>query len=84
MARKGATQAEVLRLMAEGWELGHDTAFGARGGGCWGWLQRGGLGRGGECIDVHGSVAKALIRRGLIRRERLSFPTERWVLRDDQ
>jgi len=78
--KRFATQEEILRLMAEGWELGHSTS--GWGGGPWGWLQKQGLGRGGETISVRANTAWALMRKGLIKSTGFGFPTERYVLSD--
>lgn len=59
--RKSATKAEVLELMAAGWELGKRHGYAASV-----WLQKGGIGRGGEARDVHAATFKSLYKAGLI------------------
>jgi len=55
----------VLRLMAEGWELGFDTS--GRSDGRW-WIQKGGLGHGGATEELDVPIVEGLIRRKLIER----------------
>lgn len=65
----------VLKLRA-GWELGQSTAFGHER--CW--IQKDGIGRGGESINIHGNTLQALLRRGLVKRVGHGFPTQRYKL----
>lgn len=55
-------QREVLRLMANGWELGCDPGYRGRK-----WLQRGGIGSGLDTRPVHGQTLDALSHRLLVR-----------------
>ena len=72
MMKLSKAQSEILRMMATGWELGlsmtMDGGF---------WIQKGGLGRGGDSQNVHHGTAGALENRGLIERCEYSFPTQR-------
>jgi hypothetical protein len=70
-------QQEVIDLMRQGWELGVSTTADGR----W-WLQKGGLGRGGETNNVNANTAHALLRAGLIRSAGYSFPTQHYLLTD--
>jgi len=59
--RLSKPQREVLELLATGaWELGHSTYTGHY------WMQRGGLGKGGEMRKVRTDVAYALWKKGYI------------------
>ena len=55
-------QLEVLRLLKEGWELGHYFTWGTID--CW--LQKNGLGFGGETKKVNLNTLHSLRNRGLI------------------
>ena len=73
--REHIKQEEILRLMAEGWEMGHSTTIDA-----YTWLQKGKVGHGGEHRNVHSSTFAALRRRDLIQSTGYRFPTETYVL----
>ena len=60
MKEKPATQAEILALMEQGWELRHGSNWGGQ----W-WLKRSGDG-GTDFRKVHSASAQALLRRGKI------------------
>jgi hypothetical protein len=64
-------QQAVLDKMADGWELGY--CQGARSPGRF-WLQKEGIGRGGECINVRQNVWWNLLQKGLIRLRLDRFP----------
>jgi hypothetical protein len=68
-------QAEVVYLMANGWELGLDIGIIGRY-----WIQKGGLGYGGESRNVHGNTAYFLNRMKMIESVERHFPTERFRL----
>lgn len=68
-------QQRVIDLMTEGWELGKPVTFNGRT-----WLQRDGVGRGGQTEDVHKATFINLYRRGLIKLAKNGFPTQRWKL----
>jgi len=63
MPRQTKSQLEILRLMASGWELGLECVMLARY-----WMQKGGLGYGGEARNVHATTAHSLRKKGLIER----------------
>lgn len=68
-------QTQVVAKMKEGWQLGRDNT--ATGG--W-WLQKDGLGRGGDTITVNGNSAHALFKSGVIQEKKWGFPTSLWEL----
>jgi hypothetical protein len=72
---------EILKLMNNGWELGLSDR--ARNGFEW-WMQKGGLGRGGEAKQIHGRVdVYKLKREGLIDNDgKFHFPTTSYFLTD--
>lgn len=67
-------QQGVLAMMADGWELGSSSTF--TGGS---WLQKGGLGRGGESRVVSSATVTALVRAGAIK-QHYGFPTSRYTI----
>lgn len=71
-------QMKVLRLMADGWELGVSSGITSRR-----WLQKNGLGRGGPVEDVRQDVFFALYKKGLLKKTKHSFPSSTWGLTDD-
>lgn len=75
MTRKlSKTQRELLEKIASGeWELGTSTAIRRSA-----WIQRGGIGRGGEVVTVNHATVHALYRRGMITYGDKSFPTRTW------
>ena len=77
MTRKlSKTQRELLEKIASGeWELGTNTAMASRSSA---WIQRGGIGRGGESVTVNQATVHALYRRGMITYGDKSFPTRTW------
>jgi hypothetical protein len=68
-------QQRVIDLMQQGWELGTSQALDSRS-----WLQKDGIGRGGDTEDVHGSTFHALYVRKLIELNGSDFPSQRWRL----
>ena len=59
-------RAKILELMAQGYELGWSRpVMGMRG---YARLQLGGIGRGGETIDVHASTFRSMAKNGQIKR----------------
>jgi len=68
-------QQEVICLMQEGWELGQSLVINGRA-----WMQKNGLGRGGESKDVRAQTFRALVRKGLIGGLAREFPKQRYVL----
>ncbi len=55
-------QQQVIDLMQDGWQLGRDNHNNGRS-----WLQKNGIGRGGESIDVSRSTVNSLEKKGLIK-----------------
>lgn len=78
MTRKlSKTQRELLEKIASGeWELGTSTTIASRRHHAW--IQRGGIGRGGETVGVSRATVHALFRRGMIAHGDKSFPTRTW------
>jgi hypothetical protein len=72
---KFISRDDVILKMRNGWELGVSTGFYPRA-----WLQKGGIGRGGETIDVHSNTVTALRVRKLIERVGYGFPTQCYKL----
>ena len=60
---KYPSQAEIVDLMRNGWELGTTDGINSRA-----WMQEGGLGRGGQAKEVHGNTFYSLLRNRVIRR----------------
>ena len=69
---------EILELMNNGWELGRDHHM------CRWWLQKGGLGYGGDAIRLHGRTkVRMLLSEGLIEDDgKHHFPTTPYYLTD--
>ncbi len=76
-------QIEILTLMNLGWELGKNTSTSARNishNRVW-WLQKGGIGRGGESKEIHGKVnILNLYQEKLILSTGFNFPSEKYYL----
>ena len=70
----------VLLKMAEGWELGRSTSLAMNVNREW--LQKDGIGRGGETEKVRAGTARALESAQLIKRVRASFPSQAYVITD--
>ena len=68
-------QQEVIDYMSDGWALGASHALSSHI-----WLQKDGLGRGGDCVDVHAATFNGLHRRGMIVSAGYGFPTTKYVL----
>jgi len=79
MPRPTKSQLVILRLMANGWELGYSSSSFA---GNYYWIQKGGLGRDGEAKNVHFRTAYSLYKNGLIERSsnKPQFPTTHYHL----
>ena len=68
------TQIDILDKMDNGWELGLATGYkGSRA-----WLQKGGLGYGGDSQKVHRNTLFSLEAKGLIKRI-YGFPTSKFI-----
>lgn len=79
MKKLSNKQAEVIKLMSEGWELGHNKSD-IRGYSNT-WLQKDGLGRGGETKEVHFNTFQALLSKKLIYDKSLrNYPTTLYAL----
>lgn len=74
MKKLSKAQGEVVRLMREGWELGKSE--GMSGGA---WLQKNGVGRGGETKTISISTYLALYTKRIIAGE-YTFPTSKYSL----
>ena len=64
-------QIEVIKYMRIGYELGKRTGFqGSRS-----WIQKGGCGSGGECIDIMSKTFQSIIDKRLVqlKKEQESF-----------
>jgi hypothetical protein len=59
---------EIIKLMKQDWELGHSSGGMTRGRY---WLQKGGLCKGGDTIDVHSKTLDKLQKENLIEYYRL-------------
>lgn len=71
-------QQDVIDKLREGWELGLSMTMD---GGAW--MQKDGLGRGGESMNVKKNTFFALRDKGIIKRVSENFPTARYVLTDE-
>ena len=70
-----STQRDILQLMSSGWELGEDMGANSHA-----WIQKGGLGRGGETKNVNSNTLYALWRGNYIETAKEMFPTRRFKL----
>ena len=68
-------QTNVINLMRKGWELGFNHSFEGRS-----WLQKNGLGNGGQTEDVNANTFQALYDRKLIYVVKESFPSSLYGL----
>ncbi|MFA5306526.1 MAG: hypothetical protein WC365_03690 [Candidatus Babeliales bacterium] len=68
-------QKEVIKLMANGWELGLDIGLTGRY-----WMQQGGCGRGGESKNIHANTIYFLNHKKLIKSTKREFPLEHFEL----
>ncbi len=57
-------QQHVIDRMEQGWELGMSRGFNPS---CW--LQKNGIGRGGETEHIRSTTLDALFKKGLVRRK---------------
>jgi len=69
------TQQVVISLMQKGWELGRSLTIDGRA-----WMQKGGLGKGGESRDVRITTLLALQDKGLVIGMAREFPRQKYVL----
>lgn len=75
MKKLSQKQSEVIRLMREGWELGHSCKMEGRS-----WIQKGGIGKGGNFKNVNSNTFQAIYDRKLIVAIERSFPTHKYAL----
>lgn len=73
------SQQDVITKMKEGWELGRSTMGVYRSSNPRCWLQKGGLGKGGETQHISLATLWALLDRKLIKQID-DFPTIRYIL----
>ena len=76
MRKLTPTQQEVIDLIKQGWELGSSLSIDGR---CW--IQKGGLGKGGEAKNVSSSTVHTLEYLGYIERGESHFPTLHYRLK---
>lgn len=75
MMKLSKTQAEAVRLMRAGWELGTVSGIGGRA-----WLQKGGCGKGGESKKISMTTFGSMWRKGLIEHHEFRYPTQTYRL----
>lgn len=75
MNKPTKVQLTVIDLMQKGWQLGWSMSFDSRA-----WLQKGGIGRGGDCKYVSQSTVLSLWRKGLIEKDEEKYPTKTFKL----
>ena len=68
-------QLEILSLMNSGWQLGRGEGVDFRA-----WLQKGGVGRGGETKEVRFNSFFSLWTKGYIEVDKQGFPTTTFKL----
>ena len=79
MRKLTANQQEVIDLIKQGWELGSSISINGK---CW--IQKGGLGRGGESKMVSNSTVRILEYLGYIERGESKFPTLHYRLKTEK
>ncbi len=75
MKKLSPTQELVLQRLSDGWALGAGSGINSRV-----WMQKDGLGRGGETAKVSVATFTALRKKGLIRKIRSGFPSDEYGL----
>ncbi len=75
MSKPTKKQLEILTLMKEGWEMGVSTGLTFHA-----WIQKDGVGRGGDTVKLHGNTFSGLSHRGFIAPTERRFPTSIWIL----
>jgi hypothetical protein len=68
-------QKEVIKLMREGWGLGKSNGLSTRS-----WLQKNGIGRGGEAKTISNNTFLSLVKKKLIAQKKYDFPTATYIL----
>ena len=72
----GSRQREILQLIVDGWELGLDLTLGGNY-----WIQKGGLGRGGESNrKISSDACQSLRNKGYIAAKYRVFPVQAFEL----
>jgi hypothetical protein len=71
---------EVIKLMKENWELGYSQGSGRGMNGRY-WLQKNGLCKGGDSIDVNGNTINKLKKENLIEYEPKRVDDSFWLTR---
>jgi len=79
MRKLTPVQQEVIDLMKQGWELGSDSTIDGK---CW--IQKGGLGKGGEAKTVKYGTINTLGYLGYIKVASSDFPTTHWQLKGEK
>jgi len=70
---------EILVLMNSGWELGRSNTSSLG----W-WLQKGGIGKGGETNEIHGRTNMYMLTNSkLIASNGYGFPTQKYYLTEE-
>lgn len=72
-----STQIWVLELMSNGWELGHSKGYSPRF-----WLQKNGVGKGGESKSIAYPTFTKLLALKLICITQEGYPVDRYSLTD--
>lgn len=70
-----STQAFVLNLLSNGWELGHSKGFKQNA-----WVQKGGVGRGGESRSISMATFNCLIEIKAIEITTSGYPTDKYKI----
>lgn len=70
-----SSQASVLQYMRSGWELGHSLGYKSRI-----WLQKNGIGKGGESINVPAKSFGKILAYNLIELKEKRYPTHIYQL----
>lgn len=65
------SQQQVVDKMRDGWELGYSSGFFTRS-----WLQKNGIGKGGETINVRVNTFLLLRDKNVIEKSRSAYPTD--------
>jgi len=68
-------QRKIILRMREGWELGQEMGFHSSH-----WLQKKGIGKGGESLDVRVDTVHALFKRKLIQTKSQDYPIRKYEL----
>lgn len=77
MKKLSETQIEIIKLMREGWQLGVSLSMDSRY-----WIQKDGVGRGGETKKVTSPVYHGLKERGVLECVDNDFPTAKYNLNE--